>query len=222
MGLPTISVAIMGKALGLREAIPVLMIPSFLTNLWQGTWPGPVMPLFKRLGMMNLAAWIGIWLGTILLFRIDTVIINSLFGSVVILYALLNLTRLEFTLEPGREPLFGPPVGFFSGLLSGVSGSLLLPVAVYLRALKLDKDTFVQAVGLSLFIGTVIWAISFHSEGVMKADALILSAIAVPPILVGMVIGHWLRGRIPEAQFRTAIYIIFIRLAANLIRKGLL
>ena len=56
---------------------------------------------------MNLAACIGIWLGTIFLLRIDTVIINSLFGSVVILYALLNLTRLEFTLEPGREPLSG-------------------------------------------------------------------------------------------------------------------
>ena len=140
--------------------------------------------------MMNLAASIGIWLGTIFLLRIDTVIINSLFGSVVILYALLNLTRLEFTLEPGREPLFGPPVGFFSGLLSGVSGSLLLPVAVYLQALKLDKDTFVQAVGLSLFIGTVIWAISLYSEGGMTADIWILPAIAVPPILVSMVIGQ--------------------------------
>ena len=222
MGLPTISVAIMGKALGLREAIPVLMIPSFLANLWQSTRPGPVMPLLKRFGMMNLAACIGIWLGTILLFRIDTVITNSLFGSVAILYALLYLTRVEFTLEPGREPLFGPPIGFFSGLLSCVSGSLLLPVTVYLQALKLDKDTFVQAVGWSLFSGTVIRAISLYSEGTMNADVLILSAIAVPPILVGMVIGQWLRGRIQEAQFRTAIYIILILLSANLIRKGLL
>ena len=37
MELPTISIAIIGVALGLREAIPVLMIPSFLTNLWQCT-----------------------------------------------------------------------------------------------------------------------------------------------------------------------------------------
>ena len=95
-------------------------------------------------------------------------------------------------------------------------------MAVFLQALKLDKDTFVQAVGLSPFIGTVIWAISLYSEGTMNADAWILSAIAVPPILVGMVIGQWLRGRIPEAQFRTAIYIILILLSANLIRKGLL
>ena len=107
MGLPTISIAIIGVALGLREAIPVLMIPSFLANLWHSNRPGPVMPLLKHFGMMNLAACIGIWLGTILLFRIDTVIINSLFGSIVMLYALLNLTRVEFTLESGREPLSG-------------------------------------------------------------------------------------------------------------------
>ena len=68
----------------------------------------------------------------------------------------------------------------------------------------------------------VIWAIYQYFEGTMNADALILSAIAVPPILVGMVIGQWLRGRIPEAQFRTAIYIILILLSAKLIRKGLL
>ncbi|MEE3094273.1 MAG: hypothetical protein VX340_09305 [Pseudomonadota bacterium] len=48
MGLPKISVAIMVVALGLCEATPVLMIPLFLANLWQGTRPGPVMPLFKR------------------------------------------------------------------------------------------------------------------------------------------------------------------------------
>ena len=56
MGLPTISIAIIGVALGLREAIPVLMIPSFLANLWQSNRPGPVMPLFKHFGMMNPAA----------------------------------------------------------------------------------------------------------------------------------------------------------------------
>ena len=33
MGLPMISMTIMGTALGLWEAIPTLMIPSFLANL---------------------------------------------------------------------------------------------------------------------------------------------------------------------------------------------
>jgi uncharacterized membrane protein YfcA len=220
MGLPTISVAIMGMALGLREAIPVLMIPSFLANLWQFTRPGPIMPLFKRFGALNAAACIGIWGGTLLLFRIDPAIINTLFGAVVVVYAAINLMHVNFTLPPGREKLLAPSVGLFSGLLSGVSGSLLLPVVVYLQALKLDKDTFIQATGLSLFIGTVVWAASLYSEGAMTREAWILSAIAVPPILVGMTIGHWLRGRIPDTKFRTAVYISLIVLAANLVRKG--
>jgi uncharacterized membrane protein YfcA len=220
MGLPTISIAIMGMALGLREAIPVLMIPSFLANLWQFTRPGPVMPLFKRFGALNAAACIGIWGGTVLLFRIDPAIINILFGGVVVIYASINLMHVDFTLPPGQEKLLGPPVGLFSGILSGVSGSLLLPVVVYLQALKLDKDTFIQATGLSLFIGTIVWAISLHSEGAMTEKAWILSAIAVPPILIGMTVGQWLRGRIPDTKFRTAVYLILIVLAANLVRKG--
>lgn len=220
MGLPTISVAIMGMALGLREAIPVLMVPSFLANLWQFTRPGPIMPLFKRFGALNATACIGIWGGTVLLFRIDPVIINTLFGGVVVIYAAINLMHVDFTLPPGREKLLGLPVGLFSGLLSGVSGSLLLPLVVYLQALKLDKDTFVQATGLSLFIGTVVWAASLYGEGAMTGEAWILSAIAVPPILAGMTVGQWLRGRITDTKFRTAVFIILIVLAANLVRKG--
>ena len=220
VGLPTIAVAIMGAALGLREAIPVLMIPSFLANFWQFTRPGPILPLLTRFGPMNIAACIGIWIGTIVLFRIDPAIINSLFGGVVILYAVMNLTRVDVTLPPGRENLYGPPVGFFSGLLTGVSGSLLLPVVIYLQALKLDKDTFVQAAGLSLFIGTVIWGAALLNEGAMTQEAWTLSALALAPTLVGMVIGQNLRGRVPEAKFRTGVYLVLIVLAANLIRKG--
>lgn len=222
VGLPTIAIAIMGSALDLREAIPVLIIPSFLANLWQFSRPGPVTPLLIRFGPMNFVACIGIWAGTVLLFQINPAVINSLFGGVVILYALINLTHVEFFIPPARERLIGLPVGLFSGLLTGVSGSLLLPVAVYLQALRLDKDTFVQAAGLSLFIGTVIWAAALFSEGAMTGTAWTLSAIALAPTLLGMAIGQGLRGRVPEAKFRTGVYIMLILLAANLVRKGLM
>ena len=54
----------------------------------------------------------------------------------------------------------------------------------------------------------------------MTGEAWILSAIAVPPILAGMTVGQWLRGRITDTKFRTAVFIILIVLAANLVRKG--
>ena len=50
MGLPMISMTIMGTALGLWEAIPILMIPSILANLWQFSRPNPIWPLVKRFG----------------------------------------------------------------------------------------------------------------------------------------------------------------------------
>jgi len=58
------------------------------------------------------------------------------------------------------------------------------------------------------------------NEGAMTQEAWTLSALALAPTLVGMVIGQKLRGRVPEAKFRTGVYLVLIVLAANLIRKG--
>ena len=71
MGLPTIAVAIMGATLGLREAIPVLIVPSIIANIWQIMGPGSLGPLIRRFWSINLFACIGIWLGTLVLFRVD-------------------------------------------------------------------------------------------------------------------------------------------------------
>ena len=220
MGLPMISMTIMGTALGLWEAIPTLMIPSFLANLWQFSRPNPIWPLVKRFGAMNLAACLGIWISTAFLFCIDAFVVNTIFGVVVIVYAGVNLTRVEWTIPREKEKQWGVPVGFFAGLLTGVSGLLLLPLVIYLQTLKLDKDTFVQAAGLSMFIATVIWAAALYGEGAMTIRAWTLSAIAVPPVVFGLAVGIWLRGKIREDVFRSVVYIFLILLSANVVRKG--
>ena len=220
MGLPMISMTIMGTALGLWEAIPILMIPSVLANLWQFSRPNPIWPLVKRFGTINLAACLGIWISTALLFGVDAFVVNTIFGVVVMLYAAVNLTRFEWTVPREKENQWGVPVGFFAGLLTGVSGLLLLPLVAYLQMLKLGKDTFVQAAGLSMFIATVIWAAALYGEGAMTIRAWTLSAIAVPPVVIGLAVGIRLRGRIREDMFRSAVYIFLIVLSANVLRKG--
>ncbi len=35
MGLPTVSLALLAIALGLKEAMALMLIPSFVTNVWQ-------------------------------------------------------------------------------------------------------------------------------------------------------------------------------------------
>lgn len=221
MGLPTIAVAIMGAELGLREAIPVLLVPSLVANIWQSARPGPLGPLLRRFGLINAASGLGIWFGTMVLFRVDPTLLAALLGAVIIVYALVNLMAVELTMTPRQERALAFPVGLVSGVLTGATGSLLLPNIVFLQALRLKRDTFIQATGLTLLIGTVVWGAALLGEGAMDAAGWLLSALALLPTLLGMAFGQWLRPRIPEARFRTGVYVLLLLLAANLIRNGL-
>jgi uncharacterized membrane protein YfcA len=40
VGLPTTAIAILGTGIGLREAIPLLIVPSLVANIWQITRGG--------------------------------------------------------------------------------------------------------------------------------------------------------------------------------------
>ncbi len=51
----------------------------------------------------NLAACLGIWISTAFLFGIDAFVVNKIFGVVVILYAAVNLTRVEWTIPREKE-----------------------------------------------------------------------------------------------------------------------
>lgn len=222
MGLPTISVAILTTATELRVAVPILMFPSFAANIWQMTRGGMVGGLLRRFGMLNAFACAGIWLGTEILYTAAPSGLNLLLATVVIGYALVELFSVSFTLPPRWEKPLAPLVGFGAGLVTGMTGTMLWFVMIYLQALRLDKDTFIKALGLSLLIGTVAWAISLLSQGAMTLPVTLASAIAVPPVLAGMAIGHWCRDRIPQRRFRCMIAVLLLLLGLNLLRSVLL
>ena len=221
MGLPTVAVAVMGAALGLREAIPILVLPSLMANAWQAAQPHPIRPLLRRFAVINAASCVGIWIGTMVLFRVDPRLLSALLGVVILAYALMSLSAVEFRVSPPQERVFAAPLGLFSGLLTGSTGSLLLPNIVYLQALHLSRDTFVQATGLTLLVGTALWTAALYNEGAINGSTLLLSAFALVPTLVGMFAGQALRGRISEHRFRTGVHVLLLLLAANLIRKAL-
>jgi uncharacterized membrane protein YfcA len=221
VGLPTTAIAILGTGLSLREAIPLLIIPSLVANIWQVARGGAFRDLLRRFWLLNTLACIGVWLGTVLLFRIDPGLLSGLLGLVIVAYAVMGLFAYAPTVPPHREAILTPIVGIGAGLLTGTTGSLLMPLMVYLQALGLNKDRFVQAAGLSLLIGTIAWAGSLAQQGAMGERALLLSGIALIPTLIGMVFGQWVRDRLSQALFRKIVYVFLIGLGVNLVFTSL-
>jgi uncharacterized membrane protein YfcA len=222
IGQATTAVALLTTALGLREAVPLLIVPALVANAWQVRQASALGDLLRRFWVLNGAACIGVWLGTLILFAIDPMVLAAVLGVVVCLSAVLNLTRWTMRIEATRERWVSPIAGLVSGILTGTTGSLHLMLVVYFQALGLDKDRFVQACGLTFLIGTVIWAASLAERGALDATAASISALALIPTLLGMAGGSWLRARISEALFRRWVWIGMIVIGLNLIRKALM
>ena len=157
LGLPLTAIAVLTIPMGLREAVPLIIVPVLITNAWQMTRGGLLVPLFKRFWTMILPLGIGAWMGTVLLFVIDETLVGALLGVVIIVYSLVNLFALRFRIPAGHEAWYSPGVGLLSGLLTGLTGSVGGPVAIYFQALGLDRETFLRAVSLSFFLTALPW-----------------------------------------------------------------
>lgn len=221
LGLPLTAVALMSTVLDMRVAIPLLVIPIVVTNIWQAFRGGEMAAILRRFWVLFAGSCIGVWLGTIALFRIDPSYLIVTLGVVVCAFTAINLFALRVTVPERSTALLEPAVGLFSGVLSGSTGSLGAPVVMYFQALGLQKDLFVQALGLQFLITGVVWIAALVEQGALKGAGVIISALAVAPAALGMVAGQWLRDRLSQDLFRKGVFVFLFIIGLNLIRKGL-
>ena len=205
----------------LRQAIPLIVVPILVTNIYQAMQGGQLAAQFRRFWSMNLLLCAGTWGGTVLLFIIDPAALVITLGCVVVGYALINLFSVTIRVPAKNEGWMSPVVGLISGILTGTTGSVGAPIAIYMQALGLEKAAFLQAVSLSFFITAVVWIAALIDQSAFNLQTTVVSLFAVIPAFVGMWTGQVLRDRLPEDKFRHWIFVFLIVVGANLIRKGI-
>jgi uncharacterized membrane protein YfcA len=221
LGLPTIALALLAATVGLREAIALMLVPSLVTNVWQGLAGGAFAPLVRRLWLLLLVACIGAWFGVGILAQADAALLTGLLGFMICGYAGFSLATPQIT-PPGRwEGLLSPAAGAIGGFVAGLTGSFI-PGILYLQALGLSRDQLVQALGISFTVLTVALAGAFTRQDLMTGDLWLLSAVAVAPAVVGMVIGQAVRRRLPEVLFRRVFFSALLLLGAYLAARAFL
>lgn len=157
--------AVLGTALGLHEALLLLVAPAFLTNIWQAASGGFLPDLLKRLWPMLLTTIPGVFLGTRVLLRAEQGLLDVLLGIALCAYAVLSLSGACFSVPAGRERILGSVTGVMTGLVVGATGTLVLPVVPYLNALGLQRDELVQALGLSFALSSLALGVILTAEG---------------------------------------------------------
>ncbi len=222
IGQMTVVLAILSNVLGLRELIPLMIIPTLVANIIQAQQGGDVVVMIRRFWILNATGCLGIWLGTIALFLIDPIILTTVLGVVLCTIALMNLTRVTFSVPAQHESIISPVLGLISGTLTGATGTLHLLTIAYFQALGLDKDRFIQATAFTGVISTVIWIGVLIGQNALDSEVLLFSILAIVPALAGMAIDKWVRDRVSQAVFRNCIFSGLLLIGLNLIRKSVL
>jgi uncharacterized membrane protein YfcA len=220
LGLPTVAVGLLGLVMAPAEAAAVLVVPSFVTNVWQLAAGPSFVPLLKRLWPMMLAILAGTAAGTGLLVA-DSGRATMALGAALGVYGASGLARFRLAAPPRAELVLSPAIGVVTGFISALTGVFVIPAVPYLQALGLAKDDLVQALGLSFTVSTVALALLLAHDGAFEPRLAASSTLAVAPALLGMYLGQILRGRVRERVFRMWFFIGLIALGAHLALRSL-
>lgn len=217
LGLPTIALAILTVTIDLTSAMALLLIPSLFTNVWQGAVGGHAGMLFRRLWPFFLAATVTVWLGGLALARLDHDWLSKLLGVLIVAYAAISLLGFRPKFRAGTERWLGPVLGVTNGVLTGMTGSFVVPGVLYLNAIGLQRDALVQAMGIFFSLSTAALAIALGGAGLLSADLGLASLVGLPPAILGMVAGQALRRRLSEARFRQVFFTALLALGLYIV-----
>lgn len=221
LGLPSVSLAVLTAALGLKPAMAILLVPAFVTNVWQGAVGGHLLSILARTWTLLLALAVGTWFGAAVLAKTDANLLSGLLGAVLCLYAVMGLVQLYPPSPEGHEHWLSPVVGAVSGLLNGMTGSFVVPGVFYLQALGLSRDAFIQSMGVLFTSSTIALAIALQNHQLLSRELGILSAIAVVPAIAGMAVGQLVRQRLSEATFRKVFFVALLLMGVYILLRAI-
>ena len=220
LGLPTIVLGVLTTTYGITPAIALMLVPSLVTNAIQGLSGRSALAVARRLWPLLLTAALGIVVGAGVLAKSSGKGPAVALGLLIVLHGAISLLGPKLP-EPGRhEAWLSPVIGLANGLITGFTGSSILPAMLYIQALGLDKERLVQAMGLIFGVSTAVLIAAFARYELLTPRLASLSALALIPAILGLVLGARLRQRIAEDRFRRLLFIVLIALGAAIVWRN--
>ncbi len=207
MGLPTIAVGLLTLVMAPARAASLLIIPSFVTNVWQLAAGPSCAFLLRRLWPMMLGIGVGTWAGAGLLAQDAGGRASVTLNAALVVYAIVGLTRIDLEVPRTWESWLSLPIGAVTGLVTAATGLFVIPAVPYLGSLGLEKEDLVQALGLSFTVSTLALAGSLFVGGIFDESVAGTSVLALAPAFIGMFVGQRLRDRAKPATFRLCFFL---------------
>lgn len=222
LGLPTISLALFAMMFDLVTAIVLILIPSLVTNIWQAFSGRNGRSILKRIYPFIIMSLLTIWLGAYTLSTIDVYLLSLLLGCLLIIYALISLLGIHFTIPEQHSGWTGTGLGIINGALTGMVGVYIIPSIMYFQAIGMRRDELLQAMGILFSLSSISMLLAYRYQALLNTPHVMLSLFGVLPALMGMYFGQRIRQHIPEATFKKLLFITLLFLGVFIVIKTLL
>lgn len=220
LGFATTCLGIMAIYLDMRLAIPLVIIPSLLSNAMVMIDAGGFMRISRRFWFMYLAAVPGLFGGLYLLGSHDTALPRAVLGATMLAYGAWGLWGGQIRLT--QTPILNGIVGVTTGFVNGLTGSQIMPIMPYLMSLDITKDELVQAINTSFTSASIIMLFGLGRLGMINVEIATVSAAGFVPVYIGIWMGGKIRRRLPEEVFRKIVLAMIGLLGAGLIIKSVI
>jgi hypothetical protein len=221
LGLPTVSIGLLAIAMPPAHALAIVIVPAIVTNIWQ-TFVGPYLrDIVRRLWPMLAGTVIGIWSGAGLMTGPYARYGSVILGILLVIYALISLIKVQFSVAPADEKWAGGIVGVVTGLISAATGIQVIPSMPFMQAIGMEKDELVQALGVFFTTATVALAFNLSHAGLLNASTAVPGIVAMVAAFCGMFIGQAVRTRLQPEAFRRWFLIAMLGLGIYLAGSAL-
>jgi uncharacterized membrane protein YfcA len=164
---------------------------------------------WRKVAPFIISGAIGVPIGAMLLAHINPAYLRTGVGLLLLLYSIYYLAR------PALKPVQGGlaadiGIGFFNGLLGGLTGLVGIIVVIWAQLRGWPKDvqrTVFQPVIIATSAMTAVW---LGASGAFTADTVKLFLLGLPMLLAGTWVGMKLYGRLDEAGFRKVVLILLL------------
>jgi uncharacterized membrane protein YfcA len=222
LGLPTVSMGLLAVVMTPLQAAALVVLPTFVTNIWQLVAGPALRPIAIRLWPMMATLCLGIWAGAGLMTGSHSRYGTAFLGATLLIYALTALASLHIKVPKAHERWLGPIVGAVTGIITAATGVFMIPSVPYLQAIGFEKEELVQALGLTFTAATVALSVNLALAGALKITLAGPTLGALAMAALGMWAGQVLRLRLSPQTFRRWFLIGLAVLGAYLIAAAII
>lgn len=222
IGFSTSCLPIMALRLDLKVAIPLVIIPSIVSNIAVMIQAGQFKKALKRFWPLYVASVPGLLLGLSLLVAIQVVAAKAFLGLVLIAYALWALINKPTSLSASWEHRLKAPAGFCTGFINGLTGSQVMPSLPYLLSLNLQKNDFVQAINISFTLSSIVLLVGMNRLGYLSPNTFLLAVAGLIPVLGTLYVAGRLQKRLSGDAHRKLVLGFLLAMGLILLLKLLI